>query len=322
MKILNHTVSIIERPNCEDYLKWIEKIGRICYKSENKITEISAKNFIKIILNKKHNSVLEHLYLYLHFYKEEKGKINKFKKIFNEFFSFIENKDHFVIIGNLRSFWEKCSFLYNDGDCIQLMNNISKNLFSLFEENNFNLNVSNNISFLNNEKKLFDIFNKESIIEELPETFHIITNRKVSHEIIRHRRSENIPNEEDFAISQESTRYCNYSKDKFNSEISFILPTWFENCDVSNPLYQIWYNSCIKNEEDYMKYIKINNSPQEASLLLNHSLKTEFYITKKIKWWRHFLNLRITNAYPEIMVVANYIHEELKKKYPNFKLEK
>jgi len=120
----------------------------------------------------------------------------------------------------------------------------------------------------------------ECIIEHEKVTVIIVCDRGVTHELVRHRIG---------AFSQESTRYCNYSKDKFGNELTFIKPIFFEE-DTNE--YRLWEHSCRIAEKNYMLLIDAGRTPQEARSILPNSLKTEIVITFDLREWRHFFKLR------------------------------
>ncbi len=137
-----------------------------------------------------------------------------------------------------------------------------------------------------------------SVIEHGNISVRIITDRGVTHELVRHRLA---------AYSQESTRYCNYSKDKFENEITVILPIWFYK-GQNNPLnnerafqYQTWYKTCVSIEERYFDLLKQGQTPQEARSVLPNSLKTEIVMTANLREWRHVFSLRCSpKAHPQM----------------------
>lgn len=199
MKVIEPSIEILDTINGDCILKQLEKIGRVCYKSENNITETSAKEFINKILSSGHESVIEH---------------------------------------------EKVSV-------------------------------------------------------------RIICDRGVSHEIVRHRIA---------SYSQESTRYCNYNKEKFGKELTFIKPCFWED---NNHLYEIWKRSMQKAEDYYNAMIEHGALPQEARSVLPNSLKTEIVVTMNLREWRHFFKLRTSKrAHPQMREVAIKILQEFRKKIP------
>lgn len=135
----------------------------------------------------------------------------------------------------------------------------------------------------------------------------VVCDRGVSHEIVRHRL---------FSFAQESTRYCNYSSDKFDSELTFIKPCFWEDKD-SCTNYLNW-KCAIKNSEDtYLNLIKNGATPQEARSVLPNSLKTEIVIGGNLREWLHFLKLRTDKAaHPQMIEVAKLIEQEFKQRLP------
>ena len=133
----------------------------------------------------------------------------------------------------------------------------------------------------------------ESIIEHEKATVMFIIDRGISHEIVRHRIA---------AYSQESTRYCRYSQDKFGNEIAVIEPYFFLEDDVA---YRHWEEACLGAEKSYMALLKAGRSAQEARSVLPNSLKTEIVVTYNMREWRHFFRLRCdAAAHPQMRQVA------------------
>lgn len=201
MKIINAGYEFITPINGNVILKRIEQAGRVCYKSEDKITDESAVKFAQNIIKRGHEAVLEH-----------------------------------------------CSF-----------------------------------------------------------TVKFIVDRGVSHEIVRHRVA---------SYCQESTRYCNYSKDKFGNEITVIKPCFW---DENSNLYTDWKSAMRMAESHYFELLEHGATPQEARAVLPNSLKTEVVMTANIREWRHFLKLRTSSAaHPQIREVAIPLLKELQEKIPVF----
>jgi thymidylate synthase (FAD) len=141
----------------------------------------------------------------------------------------------------------------------------------------------------------------ESVLEHEKITVRVICDRGVSHEIVRHRIA---------SYSQESTRYCNYSNDKFGNEITFIDPSeafgWTKN-GMRDPssLWCIWEDSMRQAEENYFKLIGYGATPQEARDVLPNSVKTEIVITMNLREWRWFFIKRTANdAHPQMRQIA------------------
>jgi thymidylate synthase (FAD) len=144
-----------------------------------------------------------------------------------------------------------------------------------------------------------------SVIEHISITVRFICDRGISHELVRHRLA---------AFSQESTRYANYSKDKFGNEITVIKPVfWPEASDA----YGNWL-AAMKNAEDaYLNLLKTGAKAEEARSVLPNSLKTEVVMTCNLRQWRHVLNLRCSKAaHPQIREIMLPLLKELHEKIP------
>ena len=144
-----------------------------------------------------------------------------------------------------------------------------------------------------------------SVIEHFAVSVKIICDRGVSHELVRHRIA---------SYTQESTRYCNYSKSKFGSELTVIKPCYFnENSEG----YFIWAESIKIIEANYIRLLNLGHTPQEARSILPNSLKTEIITTMNLREWRHFFELRCSpNAHPQMQEIASMILMEFNKKIP------
>lgn len=145
----------------------------------------------------------------------------------------------------------------------------------------------------------------ESVIEHEKVTVKIICDRGVSNEIVRHRIA---------SYSQESTRYCNYQKDKFGKELTFIKPLFWKE-DSSE--YAVWHDMMQMSENSYMRLINMGASPQEARSILPNSLKTELVVTMNLREWRHFFQLRTSEAaHPQMREITRVMLDSFREKIP------
>lgn len=151
----------------------------------------------------------------------------------------------------------------------------------------------------------------EAMIEHSSLSVKFIVDRGVSHELVRHRIA---------SFAQESTRYCNYSKDKFGNEITVILPCFFDTGMgvLSNSLvYQEWKLACECAEERYFNLLKMGATPQEARTVLPNSLKTEITVTANYREWRNFFKLRTAEAsHPQMREITIPLLKETKTLIP------
>jgi len=143
-----------------------------------------------------------------------------------------------------------------------------------------------------------------AMIEHAVASFKIVTDKGITHEIVRHRLA---------SYAQESTRYCNYSKDKFSNECSFIEPPGLDGLERD-----IWEAACIVSEKAYFDMLDNNCSPQIARSVLPHCLKTEIVCMYNLREWRHFITLRGSKAaHPQIRPIAYAIWEVLMQYAPS-----
>lgn len=208
MNIIKPSVEIIDMDDYDRIIRKIEKIGRVCYKSEANISDESAERFISNILKRGHESVIEH----------------------------------------------------------------------------------------------------ESV------TVRMICDRGITHEIVRHRIA---------SYSQESTRYCNYTNDKFGNQLTVIdLAGGFEY-DLENKedlaKYEVWTAAMENAEKAYFQMLELGATPQEARSVLPNSLKTEIVVTMNLRSWRNFFRLRCdSHAHPQMREVAGIALRVFRERLPIF----
>lgn len=286
MKLIKPSFEIREQPSgLEGVYKQIERAGRICYKSEDKITEDSAKSFVDRMIKSGHGAMLEHgtVYLYNPGDKQMLDMIKRYSENPYSRLKVVKTGSTGAIIGPV---W------------------ITTN-YRVIVENNW-------------EKDL--IYYSPNPVPLHPKriTVHFVCDRGVSHEFVRHRV---------MSFAQESTRYCNYSKDKFGNECTFIYPNWFNKyfednysnlnirdwqtgldiaCAETNWIYAMLYA-----EKAYFSSISNGMKPQQARTVLPNSLKTELVMTAFVSDWRHFFELRCAaNAHPQARELAIPLQEE------------
>lgn len=145
----------------------------------------------------------------------------------------------------------------------------------------------------------------ESVIEHGHCSVRFVCDRGVSHELVRHRLA---------AYSQESTRYANYSKDRFGSEITVIKPSfWDEGSDE----YKLWEDAMKSAESAYMELLDKGAKPQEARSVLPNSLKTEIVMSCNFREWRHVFSLRCSRAsHPQIREIMLDLLRDMHSRVP------
>jgi thymidylate synthase (FAD) len=145
----------------------------------------------------------------------------------------------------------------------------------------------------------------ESVLEHEKITVRFVCDRGVTHELVRHRIA---------SYSQESTRYCNYTNDKFGNELTFIKPCFWNEDDEA---YKLWLETMSHIEKQYNKMIELGAKPEEARSILPNSLKTEIVVTMDLREWRHYFKLRTAErAHPQIREISIALLEEFKQKLP------
>ena len=315
--------------------KKVELAGRICYKSEANITDDSCVKFVSKMLGNNHLAMLEHgvihlkvvsdiadilddltidplTYKFLTYTRPDEcpsGYLTGSLRGLKEFFDELKHNnmfDHQTSLDYLLNFLRKTyPEVFNDGVNTSITDNkfvVELSDAKFIEDIH---SVVNNMPFTLDEKE--EIF--ESIVtEHIHHTIKFVCDRGVSHELVRHRLC---------SFAQESTRYCNYSKDKFGSEITCIDPFFFDEPGKES-LKLSWVNAMQSAEKEYLYMIKNGATPQEARTVLPNSLKTEIVVTASEREWQHIVDLRyigVTGApHPqmkEVMAYAVPILEEI-----------
>ena len=295
MKLIKPSFEIWEQPSgLEGVYKQIERAGRICYKSEDKITEDSAKSFVDRMIKSGHGAMLEHGTVYLKVFNviENSELIDKYKS--NKYSVVKEGTEVYNCHGDI---------LYGSCKCITT---------------NYRVLVEN--GWLDDLKYIC----KPTEFHEKRITVHFVCDRGVSHEFVRHRV---------MSFAQESTRYCNYSKDKFGNELTFIQPCWLddERLKLYGPYHTVIRDKSLESifiaslnnaEKDYIDLIDLGWKPQEARAVLPNSLKTELVVTGFVSDWNHFFDLRARGAtgapHPQAKELAEPLMKEfIARKYIN-----
>lgn len=297
MKIINAQASVLVE---NDPIKKIEKCGRVCYKSEDKITEDSAGKFVANIINRGHEAVLEHASF---IFKVSRSVYEDLRDIV----MFVENRypvkmylrftdsEGCIVSGNVRA-WR--DFFHFAGVPPYMDDFVESNpiLFPEFKR------VSSS-SFREGPVRQISVNELVSAYQRLVHedvSVKFICDRGVTHEIVRHRPA---------SFCQESTRYCNYSNGKFGGEITVIKPCFFKE---NSTRYLNWFVACESAETAYNAILEDGGTPQEARDVLPNSLKTELIMTAPLMEWCHFFNLRMSPAaHPQMQEVASYAYDAM-----------
>ncbi len=326
MKLIKPSAEIIEPTGytIDDIYKSIELVGRVSHKSEDRITEDSAKTFVERMMKMKHLSTCEFGTVYLTYtYSPKDREGNKFinKYLLNHHTN-IKTK----IVESINV--SKPLSEQKIGEKIKITK------IKAYITTNYRVLVENN--WLDDLKYLCE----PTEYHHKRYTVKFICDRGILAEFTRHRK---------FSFMAESTRYCNYSLGKFNNELTFIIPEWLDieeghhkydysfvdqkwmgpnNTEVS---YQwldtngyAWYpntdehlllKSLSDSEEIYFKLLEQGWKPQQARAVLPSALKTELYMCGFVEDWKKFFELRCAaNAHPQAKELAIPLHEEFKNK--------
>lgn len=341
MKIIkpSHTYLSHEEKTARQF---IEQIGRICYKSTDKITDDSADKFVKNLIKRKHLAMIEHetVYAFLEpdfvktlFYELTHILRWDTSHIRVTYHSLGREKPYAVLSTNLRVIYE----LYEDlkysyhrspnplieappGACMRLvyaalevyfpdeydygrMTICNQSLDDIYDEGETPISVFyGEEKFLEAQRSTRD----DSILyHHLRHSVLFTCDRGVSHELVRHRPC---------SFAMESTRYCNYASGKFENEITVIEPFFYE--ENSNN-YVRWKHACLQAEEAYLKMLSDGSTPQEARSVLPNSLKTEIVMTATEEEWQHIINLRYLGTtgapHPQMKELMGPWAEELQR---------
>lgn len=311
MKIIEPSVEIMRTGLETEFIRpeqFIEKVGRTCYKSEDKITDISAAKFVSGLVKRGHEAMIEHWSLVFKtnpevyeqiMYDWEKLQHNcdlDLKETLRPYLRFTDttvcDRSRCVISGNMRAwrdFAKACVIAF--GFIPYYLYGVINNYPIFFPEfQEYIPPIINNIYLMPID--ISELTKPERQVHQNV-TVKFICDRGVSHEIVRHRVA---------SFAQESTRYCNYSLDKFGGEITVIRPSW---CNQDDPIYNTWRDGICQAESAYFLMLSEGATPQEARSVLPNSLKTEIIVTMNLDGWDHFFGLRCAKeAHPDIREVA------------------
>lgn len=254
--------------------KQIEWAGRTCYRSTDKITETSAKEFVDRMIKSGHGAMLEHGTVYLYHNNARPGNVvilyNKYK----------DNKFSKAVVKT----------------AMDDLSNRGIPFRETFITTNLRVLVENN--WLDDLQYICE----PTEHHEKRHTVKFTCDRGVSHEFVRHRV---------FSFAQESTRYCNYSKDKFGNEITYIQPCW----EMQKDEKELFLLQLEQAQNSYNALISSGWKAQEARAILPNSLKTELVMTGFESDWKHFFELRCPgSAHPQARELAIPLKEEFIKR--------
>ena len=321
MKIIDAGYEILDTLNGEEILKKIERVARVCYKSEDKITDGSAEKMVRALVKSEHFAMLEHgeaiLEVDHHTYEDLRWVLSELSERCGEApmlrLTSLKLSRRDIVSGNMRAWLEFFTLCCNNSVGVNtvLFDVFSQmRYFPIFEAIQKRLEENEELSYTTGGE-VRELFYRDLSYEEMlvhyDFTVKFICDRGVSHEIVRHRVA---------SYAQESTRYCNYSKGNVG-DVTFIRPCFFTENSVE---MDNWVDSCMKAERLYKDFILIGRTPQEARSILPNSLKTEVVMTANLREWRHFLSLRACGStgkpHPQMLEVAVPLLKELRERVP------
>ncbi len=284
----------------------LEACGRICYKSEEKITKDSAMPFVKKIAEHGHNSVMEMAVVTLGVQCSAE-QFDELLALEPKYFFMDRRGDEVLITGSVRSFRE----LYGRAAktaVVEAMVAFQVNKHPYLFEGVWDGGSGQDISDIQVRK--LAIAEVEKLPPELVAKHRFCgvmftVNRAVTHEIVRHRPCSYL---------QESQRYCRYSQDKFGNQVTFVKPMFY---DEGTEEYALWQQAMEDTEKIYLKLLE-SSTPQAARTVLPNSCKTEIIVYCNLEEWKHIFKLRTSPAAePSMREVMIPLAEELTGRYPD-----
>lgn len=276
MKIIPASTEIIEESS--DLLAQIEARGRVCYKAEDGIAPGTSIDFGKKIIKNGHNSVLEMATICIN---KEIRDPTPFMKVGNG-----------ITSASVRGWREFAATRPNPGFVPDSFKQYPVLFDDFKDEGCDNKNGTEIIPMPEN-----DLLHTYVCVK-------IVTNRAVTHEIVRHRPC---------SFLQESQRYCRYGDNKFGNEVTFIKPMFFEYDSIE---YWFWANAMLRSEITYLALLK-TSSPQAARTVLPNSCKTEILIYCNLKEWNHIFFQRTSlAAEPSMREVMIPLLKKFRARFP------
>ncbi len=306
MRVIPASFEILESLDRQSMATRIELCGRLCYKSEDKIVAGSTEPFIKRIVQHGHNSVMEMAALTLRIAYDAESMATQFFGVQPKFLQIDRlDKKELLVTGTVRAFRE----LARDHGNVKIIKAISALLGERYPLFYFDLTPKRGwipqdgvkvekLTLAEVDGLSADLRAKHRFV-----AVRFVTNRAVTHEIVRHRPC---------SFLQESQRYCRYSEEKFGNEVTFIKPLFFQE---GSEEYRLWEKAMAETEAIYLKLLE-TSSPQAARTVLPNSCKTEIIVYANLLEWLHIFRLRTTPAAePSMREVMNPLLLAMKQKF-------
>jgi len=308
MKVIPPSFVILDELDRQSLAVRIEACGRVCYKSEEKITESSAEPFIRNIIKRRHNSVMEMGVLSIEVFFDKESEVQQLFETVPKFL-FIDRLEKKVLLisGSVRAFRE----LFQGHPTVKMVKAITAFLATRHPLFFFDLAPKSGwiapegirvekVPLSRIDQLPVDLLAKH---RHLAVKFYV--NRAITHEIVRHRPCSYL---------QESQRYCRYSEDKYGSEVTFIKPMFFVE---DSEEYRLWEKAMVDTEKIYLKLLD-TSSPQAARTVLPNSCKTELITYCNLLEWLHIFRLRTSKAAePSMREIMNPLLDRFRALFPS-----
>ena len=309
MNIIEQFAYIVD-PVEGDILRQIESCGRVCYKSEDKITPESAAGFVKRAIESGHNTVLEMAVLHLvvefdgmegftDFVMGSKTPFLQTSRITTN--PLIRYGVPVLLSGNVRAFREMDG--ESSDEAYEILEFLSKqhpalfkDVFEKVEVPLFSCPEINGVRFATPEELMGK--HKHTYV-----CVRFVTSRDVTHQLVRYRRASPL---------QESQRYCNYRANRFGNSVTFIRPCWYAE---GSEEYKLWAQQCSDAEKMYFRLAELGSS-EKARTVLPNSTKSELLIYADLEEWQHIFNQRVSpHAYAPTRELLAPLYEDFKVRY-------
>ncbi len=286
MKIVPASYDILDNLDSQSLPVRIEYCGRVCYKSEDRITEDSAIPFVRRMAEHGHNSVLEMAVTTVRVLSENSDRIDDFFFLQPRYLHMDRLDDHTLLItGSVRAFREMLLFHPADDLTRAIISRLAKRHAYFFEDIIPEDGLAADLGISVERVPLAQVDTMKPRLKEKHRHIAVkfTVNRAVTHEIVRHRPC---------SFLQESQRYCRYSDSKFDGQVTFIEPLFFEK---DSEEYKLWYQAMSITEVLYLDLLE-TASPQAARTVLPNSCKTELIVYANLAEWKHIFKLRTQQA--------------------------
>jgi thymidylate synthase (FAD) len=308
MKVVPASFTILDQLDRQSMATRIEYCGRLCYKSEDRISEDSAAPFVQGIIKHGHNSVLEMAALTLRVEVDSESLVRQFLEVVPRYLQFDRlEKKVLLVSGTVRAFRELARD-YGSGKMVKAISGFLAQRYPLFFVDLAPRHgwlpqggvIVVKVPLVEVDALAADLLAKHRYL-----AVRIVTNRAVTHELVRHRPC---------SFLQESQRYCRYADDKFGNEVTFVKPMFFAE---ESREYQLWQEAMQITERIYLELLQ-SSSPQAARTVLPNSCKTEIIVFANLLQWLHIFRLRTPkNAEPSMREVTIPLLAACRERFPS-----